>query len=127
MTIAATDVIPQQDQQPKIIEISDDDSLFDDKPFDNEMTSLIKPYSYDDGVARLGYDPIKELEDVFPLKKPTALPPLRAINPKIDIIDDEAYKVLQLQRNGTLRQQMSKSKEVSYISSTTSEIQANIP
>ena len=38
VTIAATDVIQQQDQQPKIIEISDDDSLFDDKRFDNEMT-----------------------------------------------------------------------------------------
>ena len=35
--------------------------------------------------------------------------------------------MLQLQRNGTLCQQMSKSKEVSHISSTTSEIQANIP
>ena len=45
VTIAATDVIQQQDKQPKIIEISDDDSLFDDKPFDNAMTSLIKPYS----------------------------------------------------------------------------------
>ena len=95
VTIAATDVIPQHDQQLKVIEISDDDSLFDDKPSDNEMTSLIKPYSHDDGVARLGYDPIKVFEDVFPLKKPTARPPLRAINHKIDIIDDAAYKALQ--------------------------------
>ena len=52
--IAATDVILQQDQQPKIIKISYDDSLFDDKPSDNEMTSLIKRYSYDDGVAKIG-------------------------------------------------------------------------
>ena len=98
VTIAATNIIPQQDQQPNIIEISDDDSLFDDKPCDNEMTSLIKPYSYDDGVDRLGYDPIKEFEDVFPLKKPTALPPLRAINHKINIIEDAAYKALQPRR-----------------------------
>ena len=96
--IAATDIIPQQDQQPKIIEILDDDSLFDDKPFNNEMTTLIKPYFYDDGVARLGYDLIKEFENVFPLNKPTALPPLRGINHKIDIIDDAAYKALQPRR-----------------------------
>ena len=62
------------------------------------MTSLIKPYYYNDGVARLGYDPIKKFEDVFPLKKPTALPPFRAINLKIDIIEDSAQKALQLQR-----------------------------
>ena len=62
------------------------------------MTSLIKPYSYDDGVARLDYDPIKQFEDVFPLKKPTALPPLRAINYKIDIINDAACKALQPRR-----------------------------
>ena len=39
------------------------------------MTSPFKPYSYDEGVARLGYDPIKEFDDVFPLKMLTALPP----------------------------------------------------
>ena len=62
------------------------------------MTSSVKPYSYDEGVARLGYDPIKEFDDVFPLKKPTALPPFRHINHKIDIIDDAAYKVMQPRR-----------------------------
>ena len=96
--IAATDVIQQQDQQPKIIEISDNDSRFDNEPFDNEMTLLIKPYSYGDRVARLSYDPIKEFEDVVPLKKPTALPPMRAINYKMDIINNAAYQTLQLWR-----------------------------
>ena len=62
------------------------------------MISVIKPYSYDNGVARLGYDPIKDFEDVFPLKKLTALPPLRAINHTIDIIDDAAYKAIQPRR-----------------------------
>ena len=62
------------------------------------MTSLIKRYSYDDGVARLGYDPIKEFEHVFPLKKLTALLPLRPINHNIDFIDDAAYKALQPRR-----------------------------
>ena len=59
------------------------------------MRSAVKPYSYNDGVARLAYDTMKEFTDVFPLKKPMALPPLIAINHKIDIIDDAAYKVLQ--------------------------------
>ena len=62
------------------------------------MKSLIKPYSDDNGVARLGYNPIREFEDVFPLKKPTARPPLRAINHNIDIIDDAAYKAPQPRR-----------------------------
>ena len=72
--------------------------MFNDKISDNEMISPTTPYSYDDGVARLGFDPIKEFEDIFPLKKPTALPPLGAINHKIDIIDDAAYKALQPRR-----------------------------
>ena len=49
--IAATEVVQQQDQQSKIIEISDYDSLFEDKPSDNKMTSLVKPHSYNEGVA----------------------------------------------------------------------------
>ena len=81
VTIAATDTIREQDEQPNIIEISYDDSMFNDKTSDNEITSPTKPYSYDDGVARLGYNPMKEFEDIFPLKKPTALPPMRAQQP----------------------------------------------
>ena len=48
------------------------------------MTSPVKPYSYDEGVARLGYDPIKEFDDVFPLKKPTASAKRKCASQRLD-------------------------------------------
>ena len=95
VTIAATDVIVENQQQSKISEINNDETNIETAKSADDMTLPVKPYSYDKGVARLGYDPIKEFDDVFPLKKPTALPPFRQINHKIDIIDDAAYKAMQ--------------------------------
>ena len=54
--------------------------------------------TYDQGVKRLGFDPIKHFPDVFPEKKPPELPPLRSINHKIDIIDKEQYQQLRCRR-----------------------------
>ena len=98
VTVAATDVIVEDQQQSKISEIDNDEINIETTKSDDALTSPVKPYSYDEGVARLGYDYIKEFDDVFLLKKPTALPPFRQINHKIDIIDDAAYKVMQPRR-----------------------------
>src|SRR4029077_12141892 len=57
-----------------------------------------KPYSYDEAVKVLGYDPIKEFPDVFPDEKPTKLPPLREINHKIDITEPEQYRSMRPRR-----------------------------
>ena len=54
--------------------------------------------TYDQGVKRLGFDPIKHFPDVCPEKKSTELPPLRIINNKIDIIDKEQYQQLSCRR-----------------------------
>src|SRR5258705_13279996 len=40
----------------------------------------------------IGFDPIAEFPDVFPTSKPTALPPLRHINHKIKIMDEEVHR-----------------------------------
>ena len=95
VTIAATDVIVEDQQQSKITDIDNDEINIETAKSADDMTSPVKPYSYEEGVARLGYDPVKEFDDVFPLKKPTALPLFQQINHKIDIIDDTAYKAMQ--------------------------------
>ncbi len=77
----------------------DNDVMEIDNPVDQEpQEHLTEPYDYDAAVKVLGYDPIKEFPDVFPTTKPTELPPLRDINHKIDIIDDEAYRSIRSRR-----------------------------
>ena len=48
--------------------------MSDDDPADQPTST--KPYCYEQGTTKLGYDPIKEFPDVFPDTKPTELPPL---------------------------------------------------
>ena len=64
--------------------------MSDDDPADQPTST--KPYSYEQGITKLGYDPIKEFPDVFPDTKPTELPPLRHINHKINVISDQHYQ-----------------------------------
>ncbi len=56
------------------------------------------PYSYENAVRQLGYDPIRTFPDVFPETKPTELPPLRKINHKIDIIDEDKHHAMRSRR-----------------------------
>ena len=59
------------------------------------MTLSVKPYSCSEGVARLAYDPIREFNDLFLLKKTTALPLFWQLDHKIAIIDNAADKAIQ--------------------------------
>ena len=65
--------------------------MSDDDPADQPTSA--KPYSYEQGTTKLGYDPIKEFPDVFPDTKPTELPPLQHINHKINVISGSIIKI----------------------------------
>ena len=66
--------------------------------YDVSNQSETKPYSYNNGVKQLGYDPIKEYAEVFPRKKLTELPPLRKINHTIDFINKDKHRHMRPRR-----------------------------
>ena len=63
--------------------------FFPASAFEKKKKAILKSAKI--SIQALGFDPMTEFPDVFPITKPMELPPLRYINHKINIIDEEVH------------------------------------